>query len=265
MEKPMTQSEHSTVKELGLSLERLRDIPEECEQDVEDAKKDIKRFKKVTIAACIIFGTLAIYELGYMIYGIAAQKTDIIYLTLLVFIMDILFILYNVREYQSRKTLLEMYIANRKVLTAWAKMTIEEINREVTLALRVEELERKKKMETLRPVNSEDWEALAKIVSDYWMQTEYDLPTWVKEKVEPKWAALSARFVDANVCQSEIADAYTELSSLPDMNDPDAIYKEFYDVLYGHTDRMWFNPWIRCQLLLSNLIRLLELDVIYIR
>ena len=106
---------------------------------------------------------------------------------------------------------------------------------------------------------------LAKIISDYWMQTEYGLTTWVKEKVEPKWAALSARFIKVNVCQSEILDAYTDLSSLPNMSDPDAIYQEFYDVLYGHTDRMWFNPWIRCQLLLSNLIELLGLDIVYIR
>lgn len=116
-----------------------------------------------------------------------------------------------------------------------------------------------------KPVSSEDWGVLAKIVSDYWMQTEDDLTTWVREKVEPKWAALSTRFISANICQSEILDAYTNLSSLPKMDDPDAIYKEFYDVLYGHTDRMWFNPWIRCQLLLSNLIDLLGLNVVYIR
>lgn len=116
-----------------------------------------------------------------------------------------------------------------------------------------------------KSVNSEDWEVLAKIVGDYWMQTEYDLFTWVKEKVEPKWTALSARFIGANICHSEIIDAHTDLSSLPNMDNPDAIYQEFYDVLYGHTNLMWFNPWIRCQLLLSNLIELLGLDVAYIK
>ena len=106
---------------------------------------------------------------------------------------------------------------------------------------------------------------LAKIVNDYWGQTEYDLPTWVKEKVEPKWTMLSARFIRANICQSEIIDAYTDLLSLPNMNDPDAIYKEFYNVLSDHANLMWLNPWLRCQLLLVNLIELLGLDIVYIR
>lgn len=139
-----------TVAEMELSLERLQDIPKECEQDVKDTEKDMKRCKKGTIIACTVFGIIATYELVSMILGIVSQKADVVCFAALALIMNLLFILYEIRDYQNRKSFIEMYITNRKVLAAWAQSTIEGLNREVTLALRVEELEEKKKNGTTK-------------------------------------------------------------------------------------------------------------------
>lgn len=136
-----------TVAEIELSLKRLKNVPEECEQDVKDTEKDLKRAKKGMIISCIVFGAIAIYELVYFILGIVAQKADVTCFAFVVFIMELLFILYEIRDYQNHKNFIEMYTINREVLAAWAKMTIEELNREVTLALRVEELEGRRKNE----------------------------------------------------------------------------------------------------------------------
>lgn len=139
-----------TVAEIELSLKRLKNVPEECEQAVKDTEKDIKRAKKGMIISCIVFGAIAIYELVYFILGIVAQKADVVCFAFVTFIMELLFILYEIRDYQNHKNFIKMYIINRSMLAAWAKMTIEELNREVTLSLRVEELEGRRKNENTK-------------------------------------------------------------------------------------------------------------------
>ena len=83
-----------------------------------------------------------------MIIGIIDQKADVVCFALIVFMMNSIFILYEIRDYQNRKNSIGMYITNRQILAAWAKTTIEGLKREAALALRVEELERKKKSGT---------------------------------------------------------------------------------------------------------------------
>lgn len=101
-------------------------------------------------------------------------------------------------------------------------------------------------------VGTEDWEKIAKfankvLASDDWRK---DFP-----KLYKKWQKISAQFIPT-VSQEEILEAYTEIGSLPTDNDAVGQFEmleTFCDCLDSHTDRMWFNPWLRCQLIIQNL------------
>lgn len=86
-------------------------------------------------------------------------------------------------------------------------------------------------------------------------------------KLYPEWQEVSKNYLMTNFVGSELLDAYTNLDMLVTKinnrmgvrNDEvdtkkymDVFFDEFAELVSTHTDRMFFNVWIRCQLCFTN-------------
>ena len=66
-----------------------------------------------------------------------------------------------------------------------------------------------------------------------------------------RWQKISNKYLDL-IEKQQFLDLYTNLDWAPNDASAKTYFMEFYETLYTHTDRMWANPWVRCQLYLAN-------------
>ncbi len=66
-----------------------------------------------------------------------------------------------------------------------------------------------------------------------------------------RWQKISNKYLDL-IDRQQFLDLYTNLDWAPNDASAKTYFEEFYETLYTHTDRMWANPWVRCQLYLHN-------------
>lgn len=75
------------------------------------------------------------------------------------------------------------------------------------------------------------------------------------KKIKSQWVDLSRRFLLGHVSGYEILEPFTLLDNIAEDKTMLGYLKEFTNTLEAHTDRMFFNPWIRCTLCLENAVQ----------
>lgn len=71
-----------------------------------------------------------------------------------------------------------------------------------------------------------------------------------------EWQKISKNFIFGRVNGEEISNAYVRLDAFSKEYTMDACFADFVDALSSHTDRMFFNVWIHCQISLVNAMEL---------
>lgn len=75
------------------------------------------------------------------------------------------------------------------------------------------------------------------------------------KKIKDQWTDLSRHFLLSRVSTYELLEPFTLLDNIAEDKTMLGYLKEFGSTLEAHTDRMFFNPWLRCSLCLENAVQ----------
>lgn len=107
----------------------------------------------------------------------------------------------------------------------------------------------------------EEWQKISDMASDVFRRQDDKSFKQGILRVAKKWTTVSHEFLQTLDFPKDVLDAYTNLQDIPNGLDSRKYFREFSDCLYEHIDRMWFNPWIRCQLCLANAIEKAQISI----